>query len=217
MSNENSLIIIAKYPEKENVMTRLKDKMTDEERLRLYESLLQQTVHKLKSIPGVDTCIAFAPPDSEEYFLNFGVHLIPLPAGDLGIRMFHAFKEVFIKGYARAALVGVDIPDLSGSIITRAFKLLSVNDLVFGPANDGGYYMVGMSSLVKEVFEDVPWSTEETLQSSLDKAGHYGYSVGFTETLSDIDTVKDLKNLDLISAEYNRSYIRCKTNNHSHK
>lgn len=197
MSHRNSLIIIAKYPEKENVMTRLRDVLTDDERLRLYESLLQQTVHKLKSIPGVDTCIAFAPPDSEAYFSGFGVNLIPLPAGDLGIRMFHAFKEVFMKGYTRAALVGADIPDLSGSIITGAFELLSTNDLVFGPAKDGGYYLVGMSSLIKEVFEDVPWSSGQTLQRSLNKAGLHGYSVGFTETLSDIDTIEDLKRAGL--------------------
>lgn len=193
MNNSNSLIIIAKYPEKEHVKTRLKGLLTDDERLRLYESLLKQTVHKLRSIPGVSTFIAFAPPDAEVYFSSFNVNLIPLPAGDLGINMFQAFKEVFMKGYTRAALVGADIPDLSGSIITRAFELLSVNDLVFGPAEDGGYYLIGMSSLIKEVFEDVPWSSGQTLQKSLKKAGLYGYSVGFTETLSDIDTIEDLK------------------------
>ena len=201
MINRNALIIIAKYPQKENVKTRLKGLLTDDERLRLYESLLHQTVHKLKSIPGVSTFIAFAPADSEAYFSDFGVNLIPLPAGDLGIRMFHAFKEVFIKGFTRAALVGADIPDLSGPIITGAFKILSANDLVFGPAKDGGYYLVGMSSLIKEVFEDVPWSSVQTLQRSLKKAELHGYSVGFTETLSDIDTVEDLKRSGLYFRE----------------
>ena len=193
MNNRNSLIIIAKSPEKEHVKTRLKGLLTDEKRLRLYESMLEQTVSKLKSILGVDTFIAFAPPDSEAYFSGFGVNLIPLPPGDLGVRMFHAFKEVFKKGYLRAALVGADIPDLSDSIITRAFELLSLNDLVFGPAEDGGYYLVGMSSLIKEVFEGVPWSSGQTLEKSLKQAGLYGHSVGFTDTLSDIDTIEDLK------------------------
>ena len=193
MNNRNSLIIIAKYPQKEHVKTRLKGLLTDDERLRLYESLLHQTVDKLKSIPGVSTFIAFAPADSEAYFSEFGVNLIPLPSGDLGERMYHAFQEVFMKGYTKAALVGADIPDLSGSTITGAVELLSDNDLVFGPAKDGGYYLIGMSSLIKEVFEDIPWSSEQTLQRSLMKAGLNGYSVGFTETLSDIDTIDDLK------------------------
>jgi rSAM/selenodomain-associated transferase 1 len=192
MNNVNALIIIAKCPERDSVKTRLRGLISDDERLRLYESLLEQTVMKLKSIPSVDTSIAFAPSGSEEYFSRFGVNLIPLPQGDLGMRMYHAFQEVFQKGYGRAALVGADIPDLSGAIITEAFQLLSHNDIVFGPARDGGYYLIGMKRPVREVFEDVPWSSDQTLQKSLTKARINGHSIAFTDTLSDIDTIEDL-------------------------
>lgn len=198
MNNRNALIIIAKYPAKENVMTRLKGSMPDDKRLELCTSLLKKTVFTLRSTPSVDTFIAFAPLHSEEYFSRFGVKLIALPAGgDLGLRMCHAFEEVFEKGYDRAVLVGTDIPDLSDTIIKRAFDILSQHDIVFGPAKDGGYYLIGMKRLIREVFEGVVWSSDETLGMSLEIAGHCGHSVAFTDTLSDIDTVEDLEKAGL--------------------
>ncbi|HDH05203.1 MAG TPA: glycosyltransferase [Nitrospirae bacterium] len=197
--NKNALIIIAKYPEKDNVKTRLKGLMPDEKRLELYVSLLNQTMQKLGSIPAIDTFIAFAPENTEKYFLQFNVKLIPLHRGGLGAKMFEAFKYVFNAGYEKAALVGVDIPDLTDSTILNAFDLLSGSDLVYGPAKDGGYYLVGMRKLVREVFEDVPWSSDQTLNRSLEQAKRFGYSVGFTEMLSDIDTIEDVKRTGFLS------------------
>jgi rSAM/selenodomain-associated transferase 1 len=193
MKNSSSLIIIAKYPEKKSVKTRLKGLITDEARLNLYVSLLEQTVSKLRDIPGVDTFIAYAPRESEGYFSRFGVNLIPLPDGDIGARMFHAFREVFGKGYKKAALVGADIPDISDSTILKAIGLLSANDVVFGPAEDGGYYLVGMRRLIKEIFDGVPWSSRQTLKRSVERADLKGFSVALSDTLSDIDTIEDLK------------------------
>lgn len=199
MKNHNALIVIAKYPEKESVKTRLKDSMSDDDRIKLYVNFLNQTMEKLGSVPGVDTFIAFAPEDREEYFKQFNVNLIPLHEGDLGVRMLEAFRIVFSSGYQKAALVGVDIPDLTASIVLNAFDALADNDLVYGPATDGGYYLVGMSRLIKEVFESVPWSSVRTLRKSLDQAITFGYSVGFTEMLSDIDTIEDLKKAGLLN------------------
>ncbi len=119
--NTNELIIIAKYPEKDNVKTRLKGLMSDEKRVGLYINLLKQTIQKLGAIPGVDTFIAFAPRNSEDYFSKFNLRLIAMNQGDLGEKMFEAFKEVFNTGYKKAALVGADIPDLS-KIPLPAFK-----------------------------------------------------------------------------------------------
>ena len=197
--NDNALIIIAKYPEEKNVKTRLKGSMPDEKRLDLYVSMLENTLNKLKSVPGVDTFIAYAPETGKDYFKRFGVGLILLPEGDLGVRMFHSFREVFKAGYHRAALVGADIPDLSSTIILKAFALLSLNDIVYGPAVDGGYYLVGMRKLIKEIFEDVPWSSDQTLNRSIEKARQSGYSLALTETLSDVDTIDDVRRSGLMS------------------
>jgi rSAM/selenodomain-associated transferase 1 len=150
-------------------------------------------MNSLGSIEGVDTFIAFAPTERRAFFDAFGLCLLPLPSGDLGERMLYAFREVFSSGYKKAALVGVDIPDLSPRIVTKAFGLLSEHDVVFGPARDGGYYLVGIKEPLQELFTDIPWSSETTLDISVQRARHAGRSVSFTETLSDIDTIEDVK------------------------
>jgi hypothetical protein len=193
VKNRNALIIIAKYPEAGLVKTRLNGFMPDDKILELYKYLLEQTIHKLRRIPGIDTYIAFTPEHAKEYFSQFGTSLIHLSGSDLGLNMSHSFNVIFRKGYQKAALVGADIPDLSASIILHAFDLLSDNDLIYGPAEDGGYYLVGMRKLIKEVFENVPWSSDTTLSNSLEQAGKAGHSVRFTETLRDIDTIEDVK------------------------
>ncbi len=191
--NTNALIIIAKHPEKKSVMTRLMDSMTDDKRLEFYIYLLENTIKKLDAIKGIDTFIAYAPDTAREYFGKFGLRLLALPEGDLGVRMLYAFHTVFKKGYKKAALVGVDIPGLTDSIISNAFELLSDSDIVFGPAKDGGYYLAGMRVLIKELFEGIPWSSDETLKKSIENAEIGGYTIALTEKLSDIDTIEDVR------------------------
>ena len=193
MKNRNALIIIAKYPETGFVKTRLNGFMTDKKILELYTYLLEQTIHKLRAIPGVDAYIAYIPEHAEEYFSQFGTGLVRLSGDDLGLNMSHSFEVIFKKGYQKAVLVGADIPDLSASIVLHAFALMSDNDLVYGPAEDGGYYLVGMKKLITEVFDNVPWSSDKTLSKSLEEAKKAGYTVGYTETLEDIDTIEDVK------------------------
>jgi len=197
MKNLNALIIIAKYPEKGVVKTRIRG-LSDEQRVELYTRLLNDTMGKLSLIPGVDTYIAYAPENTKEYFSRFNVGLIPLSEGDLGQRMYEAFHKTFQKGYKKISLVGADIPDLSKSIIIDSFKQLSDSDLVYGPARDGGYYLVGMRKLIKDVFNDVPWSSHRTLETSMNNARQAGYSIGLITVLSDIDTFEDAKKHGLI-------------------
>jgi rSAM/selenodomain-associated transferase 1 len=193
MNNKNALIIIAKSPQKGSVKTRLTGHMSDKKILSLYTQLLENTIEKLKEVSGTDTFIAYPPESSKTYFLQFGLTLIPLTTNDLGSNMCHAFMEVFHKGYKKAALVGADIPELSASIVLRAFDELSEKDIVFGPAEDGGYYLVGMKKMIRAVFEDIPWSTDQTLKRSIEQATRFGYSTGLTHTLHDIDTIEDVK------------------------
>lgn len=197
--NSNALIIMAKSPRKGDVKTRLAGHMPEGERLGLYVSLLKTTIEKLKEIPGVDTLISYYPPEEAGYFSVFGLGAFPQSGGDIGERMYNALGKVLEQGYEKAVLVGVDIPGLSPSIVLRAFELLRKSDLVFGPARDGGYYLVGLKEPVREIFEGIPWSTATTLKDTLKKASALGYSAALTETLSDIDTVEDLKRTGLLS------------------
>lgn len=196
--NTKALIIIAKRPENGKVKTRLNGFLSRDKILRLYTYLLDHTVEKFRKIPGVTTFIAFAPESAGEYFSRFNLRTIPLVWSDLGTTMFHAFREVFNAGYKKTVLVGADIPDLSVPTILKAFDLLSDNDLVYGPAEDGGYYLIGMTKLIREVFDAVPWSSGETLKKSLEQAHRSGYSTALTDTLSDIDTIEDVKKSGLL-------------------
>jgi rSAM/selenodomain-associated transferase 1 len=190
---KNALIIFAKAPDKNNVKTRLSEHMSDEERLKLYIALLDKAIDKLSKNKNVETLICYTPSDKTEYFNKYGLKTFPQSEGDLGEKMFNAFVLTFQDGFGSAAIVGVDIPDLSEKIIENAFDLLTHKDIVFGPAIDGGYYLVGMKKPIRVVFEGIDWSTDRTLQQSIAATESQGYTLAYTETLSDIDTIDDVR------------------------
>jgi rSAM/selenodomain-associated transferase 1 len=113
----------------------------------------------------------------------------------LGERMKNAFVGVFSGGCRKAVLVGSDIPELSASIISRAFEELEESDAVVGPAVDGGYYLIGFcrDSFRGEVFEDVEWSRSSVFAETMEKFGTFGdeYVVGVLDELADVDTAED--------------------------
>ncbi len=88
---------------------------------------------------------------------------------DLGIRMRNAFQNGFDEGYENIILIGSDLPNISKEIIDTGFDALTNNDIVFGPAEDGGYYLIGMSKMNTSVFENKPWSQSELLDVTLDQ------------------------------------------------
>jgi len=111
---------------------------------------------------------------------------------DLGIRMRNAFQDGFNQGYDNIILIGSDLPNISKEIIDTGFDTLQNNDVVFGPAEDGGYYLVGMSKMNAPIFENKPWSQSELLAVTLTQLKEQQQSVGFIDTLNDIDTFEDL-------------------------
>lgn len=193
MKNRNALIIFSKSPDGGNVKTRLADHLSKNERLKLHTELLEGTVEKLRDITGADTLISYA--GDGDYIKKFGLRMFPQSGEDLGRKMHTAIGKVLGEGYLKAVLVGVDIPGLSAEIIANAFELLEECDAVFGPARDGGYYLVGLKSPTEEIFTGIEWSTETTLKQTLAKAESAGLKVSFTDTLSDIDRPKDLEHL----------------------
>lgn len=111
---------------------------------------------------------------------------------DLGIRMRNAFQNGFDEGYENVILIGSDLPNISKEIIDSGFESLTKNEIVFGPAEDGGYYLVGMSNMNRSIFEDKTWSQSELLTITLSQLKEQQQSVGLIETLNDIDTFEDL-------------------------
>lgn len=198
MKNKKALIIFAKTPHRNHVKTRLIGHLSEEQRLNLYISLLSNTINRLKDIKGVDTYISYSPANRDSYFTKYSLRIFPQSKGDIGDRMFNAIREILNKGYEKAVLVGVDIPDISASIVLKAFDLLSHHDIVFGPARDGGYYLVGLKTPIMEIFRDIQWSTKQTLKQSIENAESLDCSIAFTEILSDIDTIEDVRQAGFI-------------------
>ena len=113
---------------------------------------------------------------------------------DLGERMMNAFDDSFNKGYKRVIGVGSDLPDLSAEIMTQGIEQLKENDTVFGPSEDGGYYLIGMTKLIPQIFENKAWSTESLLDDTQIELKELGYSIELLQTLNDVDTIEDLRN-----------------------
>lgn len=109
---------------------------------------------------------------------------------DLGRRMKAAFEDL-LPLYQKVAIIGSDCPYLSPALIDEAFAALDGVDVVLGPSNDGGYYLLGMCSILDTLFEDICWSTSEVLGQSLDKLWMAGKSFVKLDYLDDIDVYAD--------------------------
>lgn len=109
--------------------------------------------------------------------------------GDIGVRMKNAFQEAFQEGYKRVVLVGSDIPDLTNEIIEKSFSKLKKSEVVIGPSEDGGYYLIGLNKMNTSLFENIEWSTEYVLNQTVSKVGSYS----LVDELNDVDTIEDLE------------------------
>lgn len=205
MSGVNALIIFAKAPDA-CAKTRLSSLLSDGERVALYEGMLRDTIGKLTAVDEADLCIFYTPPVARDYFTQFRVRLWPQSGGHLGQRMHAALDCVFRRSYKKAVLVGVDIPGLTPSIVRNALCLLDDYDAVFGPATDGGYYLVGLQHSCPELFEDIHWSSRVTLSETLTRAQRLGVRFALTEELSDVDTAEDALRAGLLHGNITDSF-----------
>lgn len=112
--------------------------------------------------------------------------------GNLGQRMESAAIEAFEQGARRVVIIGTDCPSINESILLKAFDALAGSDVVFGPAADGGYYLVGMGKPTPSIFKNIPWGGGKVLEESLASAENAGIRTALLETLPDVDMPEDL-------------------------
>ena len=122
---------------------------------------------------------------------------------NLGERMLNAFKDGFEAGYKKIVLIGSDLPDINATFITKGLEVLNETDVVFGPAEDGGYYLVGLSRLEASIFIDKPWSQPHLLKETLQELQSLNVSISTLEPLNDIDTYEDL-----IASDFYKSNLK---------
>lgn len=191
------LIVFLKNPEEGKVKTRIARTAGSKKALEIYNDLLLILRDQI-SRAGCTVFLYFSEPPHDTSFWEGRNFIFRSQSGkDLGERMKAAFEEVFSQAgsghghLTKTLIVGSDCPQLTSEIIGEAFLKLDESDIVVGPAEDGGYYLLGMKKMHSSLFSDVPWSTENVLRETLDKASMAGLSVAFTPLLFDVDTESD--------------------------
>ena len=184
-------MIFTRNPELGKVKTRLAADIGDEAALQLYRVLLQHTFQVTKDLK-CDKAVYYSEAIPENDLWEKGDFQKKLQQGnDLGERMETAFKNAFSEGYSKVIIIGSDLFDLQEEDLKRAFSALDKSDTVIGPAQDGGYYLLGMKKLDPEIFQKKAWSTSEVLEQTLQDLKNE--QVELLELRNDIDTAEDLK------------------------
>jgi hypothetical protein len=193
-----ALLIFAKQPLPGKVKTRLSPPLSLQEAADVYRCMLSDTLAKVADLPGVSVLLFFEPaPGAAGFFLRDfpGVRIFPQEGDGLGERLEKAFERVFALGFKSVAVIGTDSPDLPLAYLEEPYRLLEENgvDVVFGPAVDGGYYLVASGRFYPGLFRDIPWSTNRVLEKSMETAASFGLQVVSLPVWHDMDTVEDLK------------------------
>lgn len=200
---KKALLIFAKEPVPGRVKTRLTPFLSAEAAARLYRCMLTDTITKATTFTGVQPFLFYAGgPDAQSFFNGVaeGMMVLPQEGMDLGQRLKNAFHAVFGAGYRTAVVIGTDAPHLPSAYVWRAFELLEgeQTEVVFGPSDDGGYYLLGLKQLHGELFINIPWSSEAVLAESLAVAERAGLTTALLPPWHDIDTAADLMRPELV-------------------
>ena len=192
----SAIIVLAKAPVAGQVKTRLCPPLTPDEAASLHGSLVLDILERCQSLKGYDRILAGSPTPHHPFFrameARFKIPVWDQRGEDLGARMALAFKKAFGLPYRSVVLIGTDIPGINGSLLIRAVKSLQDHDAVLGPTVDGGYYLIGLRTLVPDLFENMPWSTDRVYALTEQKIRARGLSLEILPRLRDLDTVEDL-------------------------
>jgi len=195
LQSENLIITFTRNPELGKVKSRLAKSIGEQAALEVYIKLLEHTEHVLRQI-DCDKAVYYSVKVREHDIWDATIFKKHQQHGDhLGARMEQAFKNGFEAGYKNIVIVGSDLYDLKPKHINDAFKALENNNYVVGPAQDGGYYLLGMKALHPTVFKINDWGTNTVYKQTIEQLNTNSLYV--LEVLNDIDYVEDLKPYDV--------------------
>jgi rSAM/selenodomain-associated transferase 1 len=195
----NKLIIFVKNPVLGKVKTRLAVEVGNDSALETYKMLLQHT-YKVVSNCDASVSVYYADFINDNDLWNSFDKQLQVQEG-LGSRMYHAVKNEFDKNFKKVVIIGSDCLDISSKIIMDAFDVLDENDVVLGPAQDGGYYLLGSKKIIPEVFKNKKWSTESVFIDTIEDINKLKLNHFCLETLYDIDTKADLERYEIIKSK----------------
>jgi uncharacterized protein len=191
----NALIIFIKNPVAGKVKTRLAATIGDADALKIYLELIAFTLKEATKTKAV-TYLYFSDEIDNSIDASCQALQKDIQKGDgLGERLKNAFAEVIAGNYKNVVVIGTDCPGISAEIIESSFNNLSDNEVVIGPAADGGYYLLGMRNFHPALFDDINWGTASVLEATINHCKKNKLSYKLLMELNDIDEEKDLIHL----------------------
>lgn len=192
VDSKNLLLIFTRNPVLGKCKTRLAVTVGEEAALEIYKFLLQHTVEITKNLKAVKR-VYYSEEIWTDDIWHSGFYNKRLQEGhDLGVRMANAFQDGFASGFEKIIIIGSDMYDLTQKDIETAFSGLEENNFVIGPAQDGGYYLLGMSTFNAEVFQNKEWGTSTVLEATLNDLQAEKLIV--LDERNDIDLYEDIEN-----------------------
>jgi uncharacterized protein len=190
--DDRHLILFARYPRPGTTKTRLVPALGPGGAAQLATQLTEYTLAQVRAC-GCPFDVFATGASMADMAQWLGVTCAAQSTGDLGERMAHAITQIYDRGARRILLIGSDCPDLTANILAAAFDALRLHDVVFGPAADGGYYLIGMRQPQPQLFDQMQWSHAKVLEQTLARLGDLTHHL--LPILHDIDTPDDLKHL----------------------
>jgi len=195
-----AVAVMAKVPGVSPVKSRLHSALTAARATELYRCFLLDRLDALAEVGGVSRVVAFTPGAAAGRMKELapaGFRLVAQRGADLGERLSTLLRELLEDGHAGAIALDSDSPTLPMQYVMEAARVLAEErcDVVLGPCDDGGYYLIGLRSPQPDLFDGVPWSTDAVSSMTLAKASHRGLSVHVLPRWFDVDTETDLKRL----------------------
>jgi rSAM/selenodomain-associated transferase 1 len=186
---KEAILVFQKNPIKGRVKSRLAATIGEDAALEIYQFLVDQTFRAVRGT--AHEVLVFYSDFIPETSPN-SPHFLKIQKGsDLGEKMKNAFDEAFSMGFQKAVIIGTDCPELTSDLLSQAFENLNCYDLVIGPAEDGGYYLLGMKVCHPYLFENIEWSTSKVFSRTLEQANLHHLNTSLLPTLHDIDEEKD--------------------------
>lgn len=195
---ENMLLTVAKRPEPGQTKTRLTPPLSPHQAAVLYEGFLRDTLDLMRQIPNAQRGIAYLPAVEKAYFdaLAPDFDLVLQDGPDLGIRLDNVLTYYLDLGYKHVVVMDSDSPTLPADYLMAAFTALAGDaDVVLGPCDDGGYYLIGLKRPAPRLLREVRMSTPNVTADTLALATEEGLRVTLLPTWYDVDAAAALTRL----------------------
>ena len=193
----SAIVMFSKAAEPGKVKTRLTSHMSDLEAAFFHEAFVLDTLDSLSTLKNSDRYLACHPDKEHNFFKeleeSFDIKPFNQKGEDLGERMENAFCYLREMGHKEIVIIGSDSPTLPVEILDEAFERLKKCELVIGPSLDGGYYLIGISGNVPDLFSRIEWGTDKVFEETLQKARANNLHFSVLPFWYDIDTIKELR------------------------